>query len=313
VLKTYSTGFPANTAAKFERDANGTIIGSTGLEFLDGIWWKDTDGRYCIAGCFPLECFESGECVSSCIKSLESSLLVTFITSVISCFVCLLIPIFLVKAKTRCERRKLDGDSSEGEAANQFSYLQFQAKCYDDAAWKFRSWGGSHIGTFGGLATSFALLTCFGMVLPVMAVIACVSLAMLFHLFVYARLNVNCRPFPSAAQGIGVWQDHFETIVAIAFVCNAGLVCFEMDPIRNWLLWERFAAFVVIHISCLAVRGFLLLLIPDVPEDVISVERSNHHFLDNLRKSNPIVVSAQDKLNNPVDISLGEGGSDSDE
>merc|ERR1719301_49788 len=102
--------------------------------------------------------------------------------------------------------------------------------------------GGSVIEDFLDLAIGFALLTCFGIALPVMAVIAFVAYVVKYRLLAYRMVNITCRPYPVGCEGIGNWQAVFHSISIIAVICNVLMAVFVMYPMRDWPMGNEFAA-----------------------------------------------------------------------
>lgn len=135
------------------------------------------------------------------------------------------------------------------------------------------------MGDFMDLAVNFALLTCFGLVAPIIAVICFVAHIILYRLFAYRFTNVTCRPDPLTSDGIGTWSYIFETIAWLAVLCNTAFICFVMFPIRSYPLGQQLAIFVFLEHAFLFIRYMIVSAIPDVPHDVINIEDDNEQFL----------------------------------
>merc|ERR1712232_347365 len=127
-------------------------------------------------------------------------------------------------------------------------------------------------------AIGFALLTCFGISLPIMAFFALLGHIVEYRLLAYRMTNVTCRPMPEGCEGIGTWQVVFENISLAAIAINVGVAVFNMDPFYQLPWASKLIAFIVLEHAMLALRGFVQVAIPDQPEDVQRIEDFNARF-----------------------------------
>lgn len=241
----------------------------------------------CVFGCYPADCFEvngARRCVTNCIEDLEASLLTVFLINLVVTFVFLIVPMFLVHFEIKKEIAKVNGpgsdDSASEEEREMYTLLQLQAKCDEVAPYEYYSWGYSRVEDFLELAIDFALLTSFGIVLPVMALVAFFSTMIKYRLVAYRMTNVTARPLPLLAGGIGEWETVFNALSIIAIVVNAALAVFVMQPMRSWTTEHEFLAFIAIEHALLAVRYVVYLFVPDHPEDVRRIDDFNGMFVN---------------------------------
>lgn len=245
-------------------------------------------------------------CVTNCQKQLESSLLTLFIVHIGCTVALLLIPIVLARFFILLEVRKAHGLVG---GSKPYTFLQFQAKCHEHAKYEYRSWGLSHIEDFLDLATGFMLLTSFGIVLPVMSVLALGCHIVEYRLTAYRMVNVNCRPFPRGAEGIGCWQTIFETLSIVAVAINVGIAVFVMHPMRDWDEAQELGAFLVLEHLMLGLGYMISSAIPDEPEDVKRIEDFNMKFKRKFVKQPRIEVDLNERVSiQQLDIGLGLGG-----
>lgn len=177
----------------------------------------------------------------------------------------------------------------------QYSFIQFQAKCHQFAPYEYYSWGGSPCEDFLELAIGFALLSSFGIVAPIMSVIALVSHIVEYRLLAYRMTNITCRPMPLGAEGIGTWQHVFEAISMVAVAINVGLAVFVMHPMRKWPSAHQFAAFIILEHAMLLLQGACRSAIPSEPEDVQRIEDFNAIFKRKYVKHRQISVPEHEK------------------
>mmetsp|Transcript_14443 Transcript_14443/g.37008 ORF Transcript_14443/g.37008 Transcript_14443/m.37008 type:complete len:869 (-) Transcript_14443:62-2668(-) len=276
------------------------IFNQTVLEGADLSWLNryraDWHGRYCVWGCYPVQCFQQpGDkmtCVTNCQVALENNLWSAYITHIVCTVIFVLIPIILTKREVRAEVEK----ARESSAGNvQYSFMQFQAKCHEQAAYAYASWGGSYVEDFLELAIGFALLTCFGIALPSMAVFALIGHIVEYRLLAFRMTNVTCRPMPFGAEGIGSWQSVFETISVAAVAINVGIAVFVMHPMRDWEVGHQFGAFIFLEHAMLLLRNALNAAIPEEPEDVKRIQDFNAHFKRKVVKYAPLNVPRGEK------------------
>mmetsp|Transcript_78897 Transcript_78897/g.254863 ORF Transcript_78897/g.254863 Transcript_78897/m.254863 type:complete len:808 (+) Transcript_78897:86-2509(+) len=199
--------------------ANGTVglVDGDALLWLTQFSFINRREQQCIYGCFPVRCVGNAACVTNCMQRLEQDLWLVYITHV-GCTVAfsLVIPIALAKISVVMELWKVQRRGED----KPYTLLQFQAKCSEIASYEYGSWGGSQVEDFLELAIGFAMLTCFGIALPAMAVLALLSHIIEYRLLAYRMTNVTCRPFPAGADGIGVWDKIFDAICDLAVIIN---------------------------------------------------------------------------------------------
>jgi len=272
------------------------------LTFLSPFSFEQSDGQHCMYGCVPHHCFTNAEgihCVTDCIIQLEESLMVFFGTNCVSALIFVIIPIILSWWEVRQELLK----KRNGGSSSSYSLLQLQAK---SPAYEYLSWGGSKMDDFLGLAIGFAVLTCFAVVLPVMAVPALFCNIVQYRLMAYRMTAVTRRPSPVGAESIGSWMDIFQAISLLAVATNVGMAVVVMYPIRSWAQFNELIAFIVLEHIFLSSRAFINKNIDDQPEDVRLIEDFNTRFLAKLRwMTGGSEVPQSQMPHNKVDLGLG--------
>lgn len=296
---------------------NGTVRRShtTSLDWLKRFSYLSTTEKgeieTCIHGCYPARC-EEGKCDTNCLIELEDSLSKVYLTHTVCTLLFILIPIAYVKFKVLMEFRRVkqkheedqssDDEEVSGPTDHEVSYtlLQFQAKCATVAPYQNGSWGGSMMEDFIELAVGFAMLTCFGVVLPFMGVLAFFSHIVEYRLMAYRMLNVTCRPFPAAADGIGVWADILRNIAALAVVTNVAVAVFAMYPMRDWNFRQQLIAFLVLEHSMLVLRRIVVSFVDKEPALYKRVDDYNTRFvcgvddeMDQQKEFQPAPVKAE--------------------
>merc|ERR1712113_284366 len=158
---------------------------------------------------------------------------------------------------------------------------------------------------FMDIAIAHALLSCFGIVFPMVASWAFVGNLILYRLYAYRMTHVTCRPYPQKADGIGLWHKIFEGISQSAVVINLMIACFVKEPIRREPLWKKLFIFTFAHFA-LRHGSDLVLFFADTP-DVLRIEDYNNIFLTKVSKHKPPEVS-KDAMHNTAAVDIGLGG-----
>lgn len=299
----------------------------------------------CVQGCFPVNCEDSASsCETNCSNELQQNLFMVFVTHMTVSTLFTVIPIFLLQWKMQDEIEKVGRSSKHrpewvkkaprfvrvfitllGQARARclgkdpyhvgavapYSFIQFQAKCYEVAKFEYYSWGGSQVENFLELSIGFTLLTCFGIHLPSMSVIALCSHVIEYRLLAYRMAHVTCRPNPEGAEGIGVWQNVFDAVSELAAIINVAIAVFMMDPFRRVPWRERLTYFVVAEHALFFIRKAIRGAISDTPGDVRRIDDFNFQMITLLQKKSRLQVPEEEKYDaRSVDISMGPSAID---
>jgi hypothetical protein len=150
--------------------------------------------------------------------------------------------------------------------------LLVQATLYDYNDWVF-------IDDWTRQVTSFLLLTCFNVVLPVIGVF--VLLTTMFEARLLAH-RICChlqRPFPRGAQGIGTWQSVLEVMTLAGVLMTVSFAIFVMEPLSSWNTWDQFIAFIAAEHAMLILNLFVKTKFPQIPPDVHEAMEENEKML----------------------------------
>jgi len=266
---------------------------------------------FCVRGCFPETPEQSHPAAeTNCYHVLRKELCMFFFVHVLYTVFFLVFPMLKVKFDMLWELRKAKKLQKHGEVeVTQYSWLQFQAKC---PTYEYLSWGGSRVEDFLECAIGFALITCFGILFPLLAFFAFLANLVEYRLLAYRMTHVTCRPMPNGASGIGTWQFVFESTSTIAVVVNVLLIVFVMYPLRSQSLKSQFFLFIVMEHVLLGIRYLIDIAIPDVPLDVRRIEDFNTHFRRTMVKYPPLSIPEGERYEaeyKKVDLGLrtGEG------
>eukprot|EP00927_Polykrikos_kofoidii_P055325 TRINITY_DN49594_c0_g1_i1.p1 TRINITY_DN49594_c0_g1~~TRINITY_DN49594_c0_g1_i1.p1 ORF type:complete len:844 (-),score=129.89 TRINITY_DN49594_c0_g1_i1:77-2608(-) len=273
--------------------------------------------RTCIYGCFPAECetveasffTKAGEivCTTNCVQALEGTLTLNFLIDTISQIVFILIPVVIIRWGIHSEMSAINQkrDDPNHDEDRHYSLLQVQARQQEVTPYRFKSWGGSDTEDFLPAIIAFATVTCFGMMKPLLAVLAFIFGMIDYRLRAFRMVNVTSRPPPDVRDGIGIWAFALESVSAMAVVINSCLVVYVMPPCRDFEKLTKFVILLVIEHLAFAFFIAVRVFIPTEPEDVPLLRDINADFLLRMRVKQPVRMREEDKFSfDKVDLSL---------
>jgi hypothetical protein len=264
-----------HTHDQFRAYLNHNMITSHGMygKMLSGLsaikFSRPLGHGVCVKGCPPVQCdLTDGpgrlkiSCLTSCYFELQTSLRSLFFSHLLCSILFSVIGVVLVhfraknemdnKGKKKDDSPKIQGGwEPRGQRRQFYSFLQFQEKQYDEANYEYLSWGGSYTEDFLEVILNFAVLICFGVINPFLAILSLIFQILENRVLVLRMIFITCRPYPTISDGIGAWGDLLDFIVQIALFLNGALVVLMMrGPWEYWSGIYKFALF-----SCWVMAG----------------------------------------------------------
>merc|ERR1711968_365203 len=105
------------------------------------------------------------------------------------------------------------------------------------------------------LILSLGFVMMFSVVLPIMTLLALLSNMLEIRLLAYRMANVLRRAEPKGQEGVGAWSSIVQVISTFAVVCNVGLACFSMHPIKDQDLTVQLGLFLLMEHVMLGVKA----------------------------------------------------------
>merc|ERR1719396_24729 len=105
------------------------------------------------------------------------------------------------------------------------------------------------------LLANYSLLACFSTVAPGMVVVNFVALFLTYRIVAFRMNNVTGRPFPSGAEGIGVWQAILDSVAVIAVTINVALLTFYQSPVKTWPQGQQLFFFIFAEKVLFSIRA----------------------------------------------------------
>mmetsp|Transcript_104156 Transcript_104156/g.184977 ORF Transcript_104156/g.184977 Transcript_104156/m.184977 type:complete len:805 (+) Transcript_104156:63-2477(+) len=233
----------------------------------------EVKGGVCVTGCYPIysqDIFAYSQ--TNCDDAASTSVRTYFIFQIVSEVVFIIIGIVLTKLAVRSEMQK----ASDRDGGKPYSLLQWHAKTW---TYELESWSGSQIEDYLDIAIAYSIVVCFGIVSPVMAIIAVAAFCFSYRLRIYRLIFVARRPLPRSTAGLGIWASIFDYINIFAVLCNVGLACAFFYPGRSYTAGTQVLAFVVGEHGLIALKMLVDFLIPDDPKDVENIGHYNRFVL----------------------------------
>lgn len=261
------------------------IDDKTPLERLLESYHFHRDDEVCIYGCYPVACDGRGDCQTNCMDDLQTQLLTLYLGQLFAAIVCLAIPVVTTHWAVHKEMRKAQSRNG-GNDRFPYSLLDLQNKCHEWAAYEFSHWGGSHVEDFIDVVVPYALLACFGVCYPQLAIWGCFCMVVQYRLLAFRMTNVTCRPMPRRAKGIGHVQEVMEVISYVALTLNVSIVVFLLEPVRGYTTDHKIALFILLEQAAFFLRRMFSYVTGSIPDDVILIGDFNAEFEKKLKDGN---------------------------
>eukprot|EP00931_Biecheleriopsis_adriatica_P101641 TRINITY_DN76738_c0_g1_i1.p1 TRINITY_DN76738_c0_g1~~TRINITY_DN76738_c0_g1_i1.p1 ORF type:complete len:861 (+),score=152.01 TRINITY_DN76738_c0_g1_i1:47-2629(+) len=261
---------------------NASQIDPESVDLLKNLYsYQNRFGQQCIYGCFPelkhkIESWSETNCDKLAKENLRLYFIIQLVTEVGFVILAICLTKFAIWQERRKKEQQQDSDDESPRAEQQpFSFLEFSAKLHK---YELDSWGGSIIDDFLEVAISYSIIVCFGLIAPIMSIIALVGFSLSYHIRVYRMLFVTRRPLPRASAGLGVWESVFQMINTCAVVINTALVACFFYPGRSMSWGYQLLIFLAMEHGILILRSVVDFLVPDQPGDVKDVLRYNSYI-----------------------------------
>lgn len=303
--KAFANGWPTGVNASKYQEWLPEYVVPINRKLHRKILGVDETAKECIWGCKPTSCVldrnkKTAGCRTDCFFTLRESLDMLYISHVAFSVVFTLIAVVLARCKARSEERR---STHQGE---EYTFLQFQAKCDEVARYEYASWGGSYVEDFLEVVLGFAMVACFGIMRPLLAFFALLAAIIEHRLLAYRMTHVTSRPYPTSSQGIEMWQRIISAIVVLSVIVNSGLAVFLLPPFDRWKPKSKVTMFLGYGYAMLFFRFFVQSLFPKRPADVGRIEDFNAEFLAKVSRENvvPELPATEVFTSHGIDIGL---------
>jgi hypothetical protein len=278
----------------------GTDMKNT--SWVDPFLTETPDGQTCIYGCFPKECAFEGidqvyYCRTNCLVDFQFSLITFFIVQMACFFIFAVIPVAIMRFLARAEMKAQQQHTRLSVRDRQYTLTQVHNKREEIAPYEYKSWGGSYTEDFLEISVAFTTLVCFGCLVEIMPIVGVLCFMVIYRVLAYRLTHITSRPYPTAAPGIGAWQDVFDYAGLLAVVINIGLVCFVFAPFRDWEPGRQFLLFIVLENVTLICK-YALESCANLGADVELIGDVNNHFMCSLEESKSINIPKSEKRDN---------------
>eukprot|EP00928_Gymnodinium_smaydae_P036602 TRINITY_DN25559_c0_g1_i1.p1 TRINITY_DN25559_c0_g1~~TRINITY_DN25559_c0_g1_i1.p1 ORF type:complete len:895 (-),score=184.58 TRINITY_DN25559_c0_g1_i1:164-2848(-) len=182
-------------------------------------------------------------------------------------------PLWVIRSATNEEVTKLKklGKLSEDDDSPGYSFIEQQAKMstYD---------GQGMIDDYLGIIGPLGFVLLFGITMPMCSLLALVCFGLQLRADAWKLTRAIRRPFPMIATlGLGVWQVILEQLVHLSVITNVALVCFQVQPFKDWPLTSRFLLFFALSNALGGMEILLAKVWPVESAEVNLAKRRHYH------------------------------------
>jgi hypothetical protein len=212
-------------------------------------------------------------CPKGCPEELQENLVVFFITDIVTSIAGVLVPLLMTMRTVKSEISAAAEAAKKHGSSKRYSYLQAQAKCpnYEGDTDDFME-----------LILSMGFIMMFSVELPVMTVLALVTNLVKVRLLAYRFAYLTQRTEPNGQEGIGAWATIVEIVSVVGVVCNAGLMVFELEPMKSLDGAKKLALFIGIEHLMLVVQRVIVSARPPKTLSQTLVEETNADLVDDI-------------------------------
>ena len=126
------------------------------------------------------------------------------------------------------------------------------------------------------MAIQYGYVVLFSAALPIIPLLALVEIIFEIRVDAWKLCSLTKRPFPQAAEDIGVWRDIFSTISYFGAISNAAIIIFtsgSFDEIPSLIqnenrLFTLLVIFMALEHTFFFIKFVIGVAVPDVPENV---------------------------------------------
>ncbi|CAM9680880.1 unnamed protein product [Chrysoparadoxa australica] len=205
-------------------------------------------------------------CIGTCMGELATNLGTIFLTRLaVGNLTEIGIPLLKSKKKAKDEMKGTVEGRTLSEAEKEFIKEDYDVM----------------LGTFDDYAEmviQYGYATLFVPAFPLSSLMAFVNNYIEIRVDAYKLLNITKRPEPRSVEDIGSWATILEVMSAAAVVCNAALIAFTSELFADKSTAYRVWVFLGIEHAVFGMKYIIMLLIPDVPQDV-QIQLKRNEFL----------------------------------
>jgi hypothetical protein len=139
-------------------------------------------------------------------------------------------------------------------------------------------------GDYAELVTQIGFLSLFVVCFPIAPMIAMMSNEAEVKIDLYKLMEMCKHPVPNGAQDIGKWQQFMEMTLYMAAMTNAGMFAFTTDVMASQTFNLKMVAFVAFVIFVQSIKGVCAFLIPDIPEEILQIQKRHKSLNETLIK-----------------------------
>jgi len=276
----------------------------------------------CITGCYPNQCRFSavdGHCETYSFNSNCTDMLHNYIWIYLFMFLvehaCKLLPAYLSPANASVELHRVVRLNERRPTHTQllvenpvFNNKHFHVT-HRNSPNRLSNPGVRNTENFTDFTALFAMIICFGAVMPGLFWVGGFVFLGLYRAKMYTLVHIMQRPYPVGRENIGKFDKFIYMITLLAIICNGGHFCFLFSPMRySWVWQQQVLGFTVLEHSLLCLFVLSNFLFDREPVDIDRITAHNHRIILRLEGNelhNPhICKHAEIQDTDSIDVSV---------
>lgn len=181
----------------------------------------------------------------------------------------------MAKRKKKADALKARGEDPSKKVDRSFMEQQSKMYMYDQE---------TQVADFLELVIIAGYVLMFGVLAPMIAVIAAVFFAIRLRVDAWKLCVVYRRPYPEKEAGIGDWLNVIKTLTWIGMASNIAIICLQLKwPNGEELSWHsKFIAFFAVEHFCIFVRVVVCSLIEEESSATMMLYDRREYVVDHL-------------------------------
>ncbi|CAE8651586.1 unnamed protein product [Polarella glacialis] len=224
--------------------------------------------------------------IDACVVELNSSLMVFFITQIVTEMAMLVIQLALTYKAVKTE---IAAAAKKTAGSQEYSYLELQAKAAPYGTIE-------QMEDFMNQVVSYGFIVMFSVTLPFMCFLSFVTNFMYKKLIAYKICYAQQRPDPNGSEGIGSWEYIISNLSYIGVFVNAYIAVFALPLMNDLELTTKIIIFIAAEHGMLLVKLLIDAAFGDKSTAQLRIEEHNDDFIDQVMNGKTVGSDAVLKI-----------------
>ncbi|CAE8627607.1 unnamed protein product, partial [Polarella glacialis] len=224
--------------------------------------------------------------IDACVVELNSSLMVFFITQIVTEMAMLVIQLALTYKAVKTE---IAAAAKKTAGSQEYSYLELQAKAAPYGTIE-------QMEDFMNQVVSYGFIVMFSVTLPFMCFLSFMTNFMYKKLIAYKICYAQQRPDPNGSEGIGSWEYIISNLSYIGVFVNAYIAVFALPLMNDLELTTKIIIFIAAEHGMLLVKLLIDAAFGDKSTAQLRIEEHNDDFIDQVMNGKTVGSDAVLKI-----------------